>query len=110
MNKENQTVLRKKFNVCEAFVVVNVESTGSEDQILAGMKTIEGVEDAYLTYGSHDLITKIKANSIKELKEMMASIFRVIKNVRSTLSLILTKETEKKANRQDSILSTNILT
>jgi DNA-binding Lrp family transcriptional regulator len=109
MNKENQTVLRKRFDVCGAFVVIDVE-LGSEDQVLEDMKTVEGVEDAYLTYGSHDLIIKIKADSIEELKEMVAHRFRAIKNVKSTLSLILIDETEKKAKRHDSALFPHMLT
>ena len=98
MDKENQTVLRKRFDVYGAFVFINAK-LGLEDQVLEDIKTIEGVEDAYLAYGVYDLVIKIKADSIEKLKEMVAHRFRAIKNIKSTLSLILTEETGKKAKR-----------
>ena len=41
-----------------AFVLINVES-GSEDEVLKELKKIEGVEEAYFSYGVYDLIIKV---------------------------------------------------
>lgn len=71
-----------------AFVLINVES-GSEEEVLAGLKKIEGVEEAYYSYGVYDLITKIKADSMERLKEMVTRNIRTITKVRSTLTLIM---------------------
>jgi DNA-binding Lrp family transcriptional regulator len=38
-----------------AFVLINVES-GSEDEVLRELKQMEGVEEAYFSYGVYDLI------------------------------------------------------
>ena len=43
-----------------AYVLINVES-GSEDDVLRELKSVEGVEESYFSYGVYDLITKIKA-------------------------------------------------
>ena len=75
----------------QAFVLFNVES-GSEDQVLKDAKDIGGVKEAYVSYGVYDLIIRVKAGSMEELKEVVTHRLRAIKNVRSTLTLMLTEE------------------
>ena len=74
-----------------AFVLINVES-GSEDDVLKELKTVEGVEEAYFSYGVYDLITKIKADTMDKLKEMVTRHIRTLTKVRSTLTLIMMEE------------------
>jgi DNA-binding Lrp family transcriptional regulator len=72
----------------KAYVLINVES-GSEDEVLKQLKGIEGVEEAYFSYGVYDLITKIKADTMEKLKEMVTRQIRALNKVRSTLTLIM---------------------
>ncbi len=74
-----------------AFVLINVES-GSEDEVLREIKEIEGVEEAYFSYGVYDLITKIKADTMENLKDMVTRRIRALIKVRSTLTLIMMEE------------------
>lgn len=74
-----------------AFVLINVES-GSEDEVLKELKTIEGIDEAYFSYGVYDLITKIKADSMDKLKELVTRRIRTLSKVRSTLTLIMMEE------------------
>jgi len=74
-----------------AFVLINVES-GSEDEVLKELKTIEGIEEAYFSYGVYDLITKVKADSMDKLKELVTRRIRTLSKVRSTLTLIMMEE------------------
>ena len=74
-----------------AFVLINVES-GSEDEVLKELKKIEGVEEAYFSYGVYDLVTKIKADSMEALKDMVTRKIRALSKVRSTLTLIMMEE------------------
>ena len=74
-----------------AYVLINVES-GSEDDVLKELKTLEGVEEAYFSYGVYDLITKIKADTMDKLKEMVTRRIRTLSKVRSTLTLIMMEE------------------
>jgi len=74
-----------------AFVLLNVES-GSEDEVLKELKTIEGIDEAYFSYGVYDLITKIKADSMDKLKELVTRRIRTLSKVRSTLTLIMMEE------------------
>jgi DNA-binding Lrp family transcriptional regulator len=74
-----------------AFVLINVES-GSEDEVLKELKGIEGIEEAYFSYGVYDIITKIKADTMEKLKEMVTRRIRALSKVRSTLTLIMMEE------------------
>ena len=75
----------------QAFVLINVES-GSEDEVLRELKAIEGVEESYFSYGVYDIITKIKADTMERLKEMVTRRIRALSKVRSTLTLIMMEE------------------
>jgi len=74
-----------------AYVLFNVEA-GSEEQVLKDAKAVGGVQEAYVSYGVFDLVMKVKAESMEKLKELVTHQLRTIKNVRSTLTLILTEE------------------
>jgi len=74
-----------------AFVLFNVES-GSEDKVLAELKSIEGIQEAYISYGAYDLVARVKADKMEQLKDTITYKMRTIKGVRSTLTLIMTEE------------------
>jgi DNA-binding Lrp family transcriptional regulator len=74
-----------------AYVLFNVGS-GLEDRVLEEVKAVEGVQDAYVSYGVYDLIVKVGADSMEQLKELVTHRLRMIRNVRSTLTLILVQE------------------
>jgi DNA-binding Lrp family transcriptional regulator len=74
-----------------AFVLINVES-GSEDEVLKEIKKLEGIEEAYFSYGVYDLVTKIRAETMELLKEMVTRKIRALSKVRSTLTLIMLEE------------------
>jgi DNA-binding Lrp family transcriptional regulator len=67
-----------------AFVMLNVE-TGSEDNVLKQLRKIGVVEEAYVSYGVYDLVLKVKANTMEELKEAVTHKIR-------TLTLIVIEE------------------
>ena len=46
-----------------ALVLFNVVS-GSENQVLKDVKKVEGVEEAYISYGVYDVVVKVKADSM----------------------------------------------
>jgi DNA-binding Lrp family transcriptional regulator len=75
----------------KAFVLINVES-GSEDEVLKELKRMEGVEEAFFSYGVYDLITRIRADSMEKLKDMVTRRIRGLSKVRSTLTLIMMEQ------------------
>ena len=51
-----------------ALVLVNNDAGSSQDKVLETLKLVDGVEEAHALYGVNDLIIKIKAPTIDNLK------------------------------------------
>ena len=63
--------------------------SGFEDQVLTEVKKVEGVEEAYISYGVYDLSVKVRADTMDALRGLISNQLRQISKVRSTISLIL---------------------
>ncbi|MGA2680208.1 MAG: Lrp/AsnC ligand binding domain-containing protein [Candidatus Bathyarchaeia archaeon] len=74
-----------------AFMFLNV-APGSEATVLGHLKTLGAVEEAYVSYGVYDIIIRVKAESPKELKDVVTRQIRSIDGVLSTLTLLMTEE------------------
>jgi DNA-binding Lrp family transcriptional regulator len=77
--------------VPRAFVLFNVESD-SEDEVLEELKKIEGMQEAYVSYGAYDLIAIVKADTMEKLLDAITNKMRKINKVRKTLTLVLMGE------------------
>ncbi len=75
----------------QAYVLFNVES-GSEDNVLKQLTNITNVQESYVSYGVYDLIIRLKADTMEELKNVVSHRIRTINQVRSTLTLIIMEE------------------
>jgi len=69
-----------------AFLLINVDK-GSESEVLGALKKIDAVEEAYMIYGVHDIVAKVKANTMGKLKEIVASL-RQLDKVGSTITMM----------------------
>jgi DNA-binding Lrp family transcriptional regulator len=74
-----------------ALVLFHVQS-GSENKVLKTVKKVEGVEEAYLSYGQYDIEAKLRTDYKEDLKRVIKNNFKKINGVRSTSSLILVEE------------------
>ena len=81
-----------------AFVLFNVESD-SEDEVLEELKKIEGMQEAYVSYGAYDLIAIVKADTMEKLLDAITNKMRKINKVRKTLTLVLMGEKLHKYTR-----------
>jgi DNA-binding Lrp family transcriptional regulator len=75
----------------QAYVLFNVES-GSEDNVLRQLRSLPNVQESYVSYGVYDLIVRIRADTMEELKNAVTHKIRTINQVRSTLTLIMMEE------------------
>lgn len=71
-----------------AFVLINTE-LGSEVDAVHAIKEIPGVTEAYLVYGTYDVIVKIEGESLDKVKQTITQRLRTMPNVRSTLSMVV---------------------
>ena len=69
----------------EAYVLLNVDPGA----VLERLKTISVVHEAYVSYGVYDLIIKVKAETMDELKDAISHKIRTTDQVKSTVTLIL---------------------
>jgi len=74
-----------------AFILINVE-TGAEERALKQLKSIDGVEESYVTYCVYDLMVRVRADTMDELKDIVTHKIRTSMQVRSTLTLIMMEE------------------
>ncbi len=74
--------------MAKAFVLINAE-IGAEDEVLKELKDIAEVKEAHVVYGVYDIITRIEADTMDELKEIVTSKIRRLDKVRSTLTMIV---------------------
>ena len=68
-----------------AFVMINTVPDQME-RVLKNLKEIEFVEEAYMLYGTYDIIAVVKAETADDLKQTILSV-RTVKGVLSTLTL-----------------------
>ncbi|MCW3994983.1 MAG: Lrp/AsnC ligand binding domain-containing protein [Candidatus Bathyarchaeota archaeon] len=75
----------------KAFILLNVDS-GFEDAVVKQLRELNVVEEAYVSYGSYDLIAKISEKNMSELKDIITHKIRTLNHVRSTLTLMIMEE------------------
>jgi len=71
-----------------AFVLINAE-VGSEEQVVKGLREIDNVKEAHLVYGVYDIVTKVEAEAMDKLKDVIAQKVRRVTGIRSTLTLLV---------------------
>ena len=71
-----------------AFVLINTE-IASMEEVLESLKDVEGVVEAYSTYGVYDIIAKVEVETVDRLNEVVTRQIRRLSNVRSTLTMMV---------------------
>ncbi len=71
-----------------AFVLINTE-IGAEEEVLAELRKVNEVKEAYMVYGVYDIIARIQAETMEKLKEIVSWKIRRLDKVRSTLTMIV---------------------
>jgi DNA-binding Lrp family transcriptional regulator len=69
-----------------AFVLINAEM-GSD--LTQELKDIAEVKEFYGVYGVYDYVVRLEANNMEQLKDAITNKIRRMKNVRSTLTMMV---------------------
>jgi len=69
-----------------AFILINTD-LGSEPELHPQIKKIEGVVGVWQVFGVYDMIVEAEAESDQKMKEIVFSRIRMLKHVRSTVTL-----------------------
>ena len=70
-----------------AYVLLTTE-LGAETEVMKGMKMIVEIKEAHMVYGVYDIIARIEAGSMEDLKNIISWRVRRLNKVRSTLTMI----------------------
>ena len=71
-----------------AFILINAE-LGKEDMVLALVRALPEVKEAYMVYGVYDIIIKVEAETTQAIKDTVFFKIRRIDNVRSTITMMV---------------------
>ena len=75
----------------KAYVLI-VNETGTEESVLSNLNNIPSITDAFGTFGSYDILTKLKSANEEDLHRDILNGIRKIQNIRSTLTLLVDKK------------------
>ena len=69
------------------YVLVNCE-LGAEEDVIKKLKDHEQINDAFGTFGAHDIIAIVEAEHLEKLREIITWDIQKMDKVRSTVSLV----------------------
>jgi len=73
--------------MAQAYVLINCD-LGSEEEVIAKLKTVEGVKEVHGTFGAYAMIAKVESSKPESLRETITWKIRKIEKIRSTLTLM----------------------
>ncbi len=71
-----------------AFVLISTE-IGSEREVLEELRKLEEIKEAYVVFGVYDIVAKIVASNVEDLKSIVSNKIRRIPHVKTTLTMIV---------------------
>jgi len=74
-----------------AVVLINCE-IGKEQEVVDMVCSLGGVEKAYMVYGVYDLVAVVTAATLEGLEAILIQKVRPLPGVRSTMTLIISKD------------------
>jgi len=75
--------------VLTAYVLIKV-AAGAEARVFETLTKIEGVEEVNVVYGEYDIIVKVNARSMDELRNIVTKQIRGIRDIAKTETAIVT--------------------
>jgi DNA-binding Lrp family transcriptional regulator len=75
----------------KAYVLI-VNESGTEDSVISNLKNIPSITNAFGTFGSYDILTKIESTDKAKIQHDISNGIRKISNIRSTLTLLVVRK------------------
>jgi len=72
----------------KAYVLI-VNESGTEDSVISNLKNIPSITDAFGTFGTWDILTKLVSFNEENIQHDISKGIRKISNIRSTLTLLV---------------------
>ena len=71
-----------------AYLLFTVE-TGTEEEVMRSLKSIEEVKEARMVYGVYDIIARVENVNMEELKSLVSWRIRRLDRVHSTMTMFV---------------------
>lgn len=71
-----------------AFVLLSTR-TGTETDVLDALRGIKNIDEVFAIYGVYDIIAKIRAENMEEVKETVLQCIRKRASIKSTLTMLV---------------------
>jgi DNA-binding Lrp family transcriptional regulator len=75
----------------KAFILVNIR-TGDVENVVAHLKRVEKVSQAYMTFGPYDAVAIVETENVSELGRTLATQMQPIPGVLETLTCIAVED------------------
>jgi DNA-binding Lrp family transcriptional regulator len=73
-----------------AYIMINCE-LGSEDSVIAQLKSIPGIKEVRGVFGNYDILVKIQTQSIASLRDIITFQIRKIPEIHCTTTIMCSK-------------------
>lgn len=74
-----------------AFVLINIDEHIDDDMVLAQLRKIEGISEAYKVSGIYNILVKVEAETMDKVAKVVNCKLKNLKNIQSTLTMVATK-------------------
>ena len=74
-----------------AFVLINIDDHIDDDMVLAQLRKIEGISEAYKVFGIYNILVKVEAETMDKVAKVVNYKLKNLKNVQSTLTMVAIK-------------------
>jgi DNA-binding Lrp family transcriptional regulator len=72
----------------KAFVLINTNDGINDDLLLAQLKKIDGISEAYKVSGIYNILIKVEADTMDKVAKVVNYRLKNLKNIRSTLTMV----------------------
>lgn len=76
--------------MAKAYVLI-INESGKEDSVISYLKKIPSITNAFGTFGSYDILTKLESSNEQNIQNDISNGIRKISNIRKTLTLLVDK-------------------
>ena len=76
--------------MAKAYVLI-INESGKEDSVISYLKNIPSITNAFGTFGSYDILTKLESSNEQNIQNDISNGIRKISNIRETLTLFVDK-------------------
>ena len=73
------------------YVLISAETSHTES-VLAELEKMDALEEAYMVYGTFDIVAKIKTDTMDKIKDTIIKV-RLLGKVRSTQTMVVMGDT-----------------